>query len=207
MPSDTLSPVSPLGRPPGKPPEDLRHFPERVLAPGAPLFRIHRADRGPWWFASDGAGRFDLAPPRGTCYLAGDPLGAFVEVFRDTRVVPEREVRRRSLSRLALPRPLRLADCAARRGRMFGLTAAVHSTPDFELTRAWGAAFAAAGFDGVRYLVSHDPAQRLAGYALFGDAGESADAGAWPPGEPSEIDAALLRRARHQFGLLAVPAP
>jgi hypothetical protein len=207
--------VSPLGRPQHGPPhgpqeaprKELRHFPERVLAAGEPLCRIHRAGRAPWWFSSAGTGRFDLAPPRGTCYLAEDPLGAFVEVFRETRLVPEEEVRRRSISHLTLPRLLRLADCAARKARMFGLTAAIHSTPDFALTRAWAAAFAAAGFDGVRYLVSHDPAQRLAGYALFGDAGDAAEAASWPPGEPAAIGSDLLRAARRQFGLLVVPAP
>lgn len=177
------------------------------MAPGAPLFRIHRAGRAPWWFSSAGSGRFDLAPPRGTCYLAEEPLGSFVEVFREIRLVPEEEVRRRALSEIRLPRPLRLADCAARKARMFGVTAAIHSTPDFALTRAWAAAFAAAGFDGVRYLVSHDPAQRLAGHALFGDAGEAADAARWPAGEPGEIGPGLLRQVRQLFGLLVVPAP
>ena len=204
--SDTLSPVSPIS---ASPPEDLRHFPERILAPGEPLFRIYRADRGPWWFSSDGTGRFDLSPPRGTCYLAEDPLGAFVETFREAHVVPEQAVRRRVQSRLALPRALRLADCADRKARMFGVTAAVHATPDYALTGAWASGLAGAGFDGVRYLLSHDPAQELVGYALFGDAGEAGDPAAWPPTEPTEpgeIAADVLVRARRQFGFLIVPA-
>lgn len=203
--------MSPLARPP----EGLVHFPAFVLAPGAPLFRIHRADRDPWWFSADGSGRFDLEPPRGTCYLAADPLGAFVETFRCTRLIPEQDLRRRACTRLALPRELRLADCAARKARMFGVTAAIHSTPDYALTRAWAAAFAAAGFDGVRYLVSHDPAQALAGCALFGErsardgersAGDG-EAALRPPGEPVELGPDLLRQAREQFGLLALPSP
>jgi hypothetical protein len=178
--------LSPLARPS----EDLTHFPAFALRAGEILFRIRRADRSPWWFGSTGAGRFDLSPPRGTCYLAEDPLGAFVEVFREAHLVPEEAVRRRVQSHLGLPRPLRLADCAA-----------------LALTGAWAAAFATAGFDGIRYLLSHDPAQRLVGYALFGDAGEAHDAETWPPGEAREIGVEVLARARRQFGFLIVPAP
>jgi hypothetical protein len=210
--------VSPLSRPP-EAPGAFDHFPDVVLEPGAELVRIHRRGRSPWWFSGDGSGRFDLGPPaaspelaaRGTCYLAEDPLGAFVEVFRDLRVIPEAEVRRRALSRIALPRALRLADATARRARVFGVTGALHSSPDYGLTRAWAAAFAGAGFDGVRYLVSHDPAQQLVGYALFGDRSEAGgappDEGAWPPGEAGEIGFDLLRRARLELGLHAFPAP
>lgn len=194
--------MSPLARPS----EDLTHFPAFALRAGEILFRIHRADRGPWWFGSTGAGRFDLSPPRGTCYLAEDPLGAFVEVFREAHLVPEEAVRRRVQSHLGLPRPLRLADCVARKSRMFGVTAAIHSTSDFALTGAWALGLATAGFDGLRYLLSHDPAQRLVGYALFGDAGEAHDAETWPPGEAREIGVEVLARARRQFGFLIAPA-
>lgn len=206
--------MSPLSRPP-EAPGAFDHFPELVLASGTELVRIHRRGRSPWWFSGDGSGRFDLGPPsfpgRGTCYLAEDPLGAFVEVFRDLRVIPESELRRRALSRIARPRPLRLVDATARRARVFGVTGALHSSPDYDLTRAWAAAFAGAGFDGVRYLVSHDPAQELVGYALFGERSEAggppADPERWPPGEAGEIVFDLLHRARRELGLLAVPAP
>lgn len=206
--------MSPLSRPP-EAPGAFDHFPELVLAPGTELVRIHRRGRSPWWFSGEGSGRFDLGPPampsRGTCYLAQDPLGAFVEVFRDLRVIPESELRRRALSSIALPRPLRLADATARRARVFGVTGALHSTPDYALTRAWAAAFAGAGFDGVRYLLSHDPAQELVGYALFGARSEAGgpppDEDEWPPGEAGEIGFDLVHRARQELGLLAVPAP
>jgi hypothetical protein len=153
------------------PPRDLAAFPEHVVVPGSPLFRVHRATRRPWWFSADGTGRFDLAPPRGTCHLASEPVGAFLEVFRDVLRIDPRDVEARRMSRLELPRPLRLADCTAARSRGFGVTGAIHSTPDYATSHAWAAAFANAGFDGVRYRVSHDPSQRLGGYALFGEAG------------------------------------
>lgn len=188
------------------PPLDLAGFPEHVLAPGHPLFRIHRRGRSPWWFGSSGRCRFDLARPRGTCYLAGHPLGAFIEVFRDTHLVDQRDVDRRRLSRVALLRRLRLADCTAGRGRSFGVTGAIHSTPDYERTHAWAAGFESAGFDGVRYKLSQDPAQELTGYALFGDAGEPVDPERWPAGSSERIDGAVLREARDHFGVLVLPA-
>lgn len=188
------------------PPPELAGFPEHTVAEGSTLFRIHRATHGAWWFSSDGSGRFDLEPPRGTCYLASQVLGAFVEVFRDTRLVDQRDVERRRIARISLPRAPRLADCAASRSRAFGVTGAIHSTPDYRLTQSWAAAFARVGFDGVRYLVSHDPAQRLAGYALFGSAGEPADRDLWPAGESEPIPGSVLRQAKDRFGILVLPA-
>jgi len=159
---------------------------------------------GPWWFSTDGSGRFDLprGSDRGTCYLADDPLGCFLEVFRFTWLVPEEEVQRRRLARLELPEVL-LADCTASRSRRFGITAEIHSTTDYGLTQRWAAAFAAAGFDGVRYLLRHDPGQMLSGVALFGPAG----APDWevPPGEPLGSD--LLLEAERRFGIRVLPTP
>jgi hypothetical protein len=116
--------VSPLGPPPG----DLAGFPARDVPAGYPLFRIHRRGRAPWCFSHDRSGRFDLSPPRGTCYLAEEPLGAFVEVFRTTALVSE--VRARRLSVLRLDRPLVLANCTSRRVRAFDVTAAIHAGQD-----------------------------------------------------------------------------
>lgn len=44
------------------------------------LWRIHPADVAPWFFDVGPDGRFNLAES-GTCYLAEEPLGAFVEKF------------------------------------------------------------------------------------------------------------------------------
>jgi hypothetical protein len=167
------------------------------------LFRIHRAGREPWWFASDGAGRFDLALPASTYYLAEDPLGAFVEVFRFTTLVPEVEVQARRLSTLRAPDGVVLANCAARRARAFGITAASHTGEDYDLTQAWAAAFAAAGFDGIRYLLSHDPAQRCVGIALFGMGGLSA----LPVDATEVIGRDLVEQARRRFGIRVLPTP
>ncbi|HEY3140297.1 MAG TPA: hypothetical protein VGJ86_04170, partial [Acidimicrobiales bacterium] len=63
----------------------------------ARLVRVCRRGRDTWWFSSDGSGRFDLAPPHGTCYLATDPIGALREASRGGPVsstwVAQRELR------------------------------------------------------------------------------------------------------------------
>jgi len=181
----------------------LEGFPSLRLA-GAKLHRIHRAGQCPWWFSSDGSGRFDLpaAGGRGTCYLAEEAVGCFLEVFRRWTLVPEAEVETRRVAHLELP-PTQLADCSSSLCREFGLTGELHSTPDYALTQAWAAGFANAGFDGIHYLLRHDPGQRLVGVALFGPAGEPP----WPfpPSEP--IGAGVIAEAERRFGVRVAPAP
>jgi len=160
--------LSPLGLPP----DDLSRFPAFGVDRRRSLYRIHRTDAGPWWFSGDGSGRFDLRDGRGSCYLAVTPVGAFIEVFRVATVIPEADVEARSLSSLVPPTRARLADCTVSAARKFGITGAIHTQPDYTVPQIWAKAFAAAGFGGIRYRVSHDPAQRELGAVLFGDAGE-----------------------------------
>jgi hypothetical protein len=160
--------------------------------------------RSPWRFSSDGSGRFDLPPESGfgTCYLAFDPLGCFVEVFRSTALVPAIEIEVRRISQIELP-SARLADAASRRSRGFGLTAEIHSSADYRFTQSWAAALWQAGFDGIHYLLRHDPSQKLAGVALFARVGS--EPGAIVSTEP--ISAGVLERAERLFGIRSLPLP
>jgi len=189
-------------RPLARPPADLAGFPAIILPARRVLYRIHRGDRLPWWFSSDGSGRFDLPEPRGSCYLTEEPLGAFVEVFRDTMIVSQLVVEARRLSRPRVARRVRVADCTSRRARSFGVTAGIHSSPEYRVTQAWASAFTAYGFDGIRYLVSHDPAQRCVGIALFGRSGAVRGRAASTVAIPED----LIRTAADEFGILVVPA-
>jgi hypothetical protein len=129
-------------------------------------------------------------------------VGCFLEVFRPWMLVPEAELEIRRIVRLDLP-PVLLADCSSGLCREFGLTGEIHSTPDYALTQAWAAAFAAAGFDGIRYLLRHDPGQRLAGIAFFGPAGAASR-----PFHPSEpIGAGVIEEAERRFGVRVIPTP
>jgi RES domain len=143
------------------------------LRPSRRLARIHRRALNPWWFSADGSGRFDLEPEQGTCYLAGEPLGAFVEAFRDQRVVHASTVADRALATLRVATRLRLADCTVGEARRFGITLEIGASDDYELCRRWAHALAGEGFAGIRYRLRHDPSGSLVGIALFRAAGEA----------------------------------
>jgi hypothetical protein len=143
--------------------------------------------------------RFDLAAPRGTCYLAEEAVGAFVEAFQDWSgtILPAAEVLTRRISTLFVPDAVRLADCTNPRALAFGVTAEIHSSPDRSLTQLWAVAFAEAGFAGVGFFVRHDPAQQRRGIALFGQAGEAS----WPIASTSVIAAQLIIDVEARFGI------
>ena len=110
----------------GRPSGALDGFPKRRLARATALFRAHRADRGPWWFGNDGGGRFDLAAPRGTCYVGLDPCSAVRErlgpVLGSRREVPASLLEEAVVSVLRLPEPRDVADVQARSAGSFGVT-------------------------------------------------------------------------------------
>jgi hypothetical protein len=55
----------------------LSEFPTRTLRADRTIYRLHRADKGPWWFSADGLGRFDpVDGTLGACYFAEKTLGA-----------------------------------------------------------------------------------------------------------------------------------
>jgi len=183
-------------------PNRLRTFPSYDLLETLALARIHSIGRNPWYFSSRMSGRFDLPGTLGTCYLAETPTGAFVEVFQRWMAhripIPRSEIAARQASDLFVPRSFRLADCIHPRALAFGATGLIHTTPDRSLTQAWAAAFHAAGFGGVRYLVSTAPSMHLVGFALFGSSGEAA----WPVAATGPIGDALVDEIERVFGVL-----
>ena len=187
----------PLEEPPGS----LDGFPAAVIDKTTVLARIHRAETNPIFFSTRGKGRFDISP-EGTLYLAGSDEGAFLEVFRG-RVVALEEVAIRRLAFIGLRGNARLADLASASSRGFGITAEIHATPDYDLCQRWAEALRAAGFDGVRYSLSHDPSGDSAGIALFGPEDEVAARLAVLDDQAIEDD--LIERVRREFGVLVLP--
>lgn len=186
----------------------LDGFPRRTLRGDRVVYRIHRAARGAWWFSADGSGRFDpVGSAMGACYLADKPLGAFVEVFRTPILLPESEVKARHLQEVEVGRDLRLADLTSGRALAFGVTASLGADEDYTRSQAFAEQALQAGYDGVRYLVRHDPRQRLYGYALFGPPGQPPAGGPWPAGGSAPINAALLADAHRHFGYRVLPTP
>jgi hypothetical protein len=160
--------LTPRGLP--APPDELPELPSAKLGTEA-LWRIHAADGAPWFFDVGPDGRFNLAES-GTCYLAEDPLGAFVEKFgrllRPGGAIPEPLVDAQRLSRLRPPKTkvVDLTDPTVL--GLIGLTAEIHSTTDYNLTQGWALALQEAGYAGIRYKARHDPRGQLVSIALFG---------------------------------------
>jgi RES domain-containing protein len=183
-------------------------FPGRTLKGSREIYRIHRVETGAWWFSSDGSGRFDpLGTRLGACYLAEQPLGAWIEVFRRRMLLAEAEVLRRVLLSVKLGRDLKLADLTSRRALQFDVTASLGANEGYVASQALAARAVQAGFDGLRYLVRHDPAQRLYGIALFAEPGASSDHRAWPCERDAAIPDALIDEASRPFGYRVLPTP
>jgi hypothetical protein len=174
-----------------------------------PLYRIHRRDRGAWWFNRSGPQRFDPvdAPGRGACHLAEQPLGAWVEVFRTDMHIDEHDVHARTLAVVALGRELRLADLTSRDALRFGVTGSLTAGAGHAEAQAFAARAAGAEFDGVLWHVRHDPAHVLTGVALFGPAGASEPSPEWPAPESAPISGALIAEAAAEFGYAVLPRP
>ena len=80
---------------------------------------------------------------------------------------------------------------------------AIHTQPDYTVPQAWAEAFAASGFGGIRYRLSHDPAQRELGVVVFGDAGEQS----LSVRRTEPVPAGVIEAARQRFGLIVAPTP
>lgn len=152
------------------PPEDLPELPSTKLGAKA-LWRIHAADVSPWFFDAGPNARFNLADA-GTCYLAEEPVGAFVEKFgrilRPSGVIPEPLVDTQRLSRLRPPKVSVVDLTDPKVLGLVGLTAEIHATTDYGLTQSWARALRDAGYAGIRYKARHDPRGQLVSIALFG---------------------------------------
>ena len=185
-----------------EPPSSLSSFPRRVLTKANVLFRVGRRGKAPWWFSSD-HGRFDLPPPRGTCYLTTQPLTALIETLPSgdgdaIGAIDRTHFAGRVLHRLRLPGRRRLAHIAARKAAAFGVTNELATMLPYDRPRRWALAFAAHGLDGVWYRSRADLGPSARNVALFGPAGE---AKRWAKGSASDIDDALIDRFATTFGI------
>lgn len=141
--------------------------------------RAPASDRGCWWFTHTPVGkypggRFDLAHPRGTCYL-GSSLGVAARErcgrLLAIGLIPEGHVAGRVVSTVRLP-PTQVADLTHPDGARLGVTAELATGHDYPLTAAWANALDSVGLGGIRYAPRFTPAggpEHAA--ALFGAAG------------------------------------
>lgn len=105
--------------------------------------------------------------------MAEDPLAALLEVARGLTILSEGFLAARRLLTVTLATNFRVSDLTAAGAYRFGVTGDLAATADYTGPHAWAAALHAAGFDGLRHHVRHDPRSRLAGVAWFGRAGRA----------------------------------
>lgn len=158
----------------GEPPEgvaDLDGFP--TASASGTWCRAHTTGYGPWWFASGGEGRFDLATPDGTCYLASDVEGAVRERLGGTLarrgMVLAAEADRMAVSRLEVD--VDAADATARGAAGFGITRELGAMVPYDLPQRWATALHRAGHQALRYWPRFSNAADMTALALFGTSG------------------------------------
>jgi hypothetical protein len=178
-------------------PGDLTGFP--WTNPPSLLHRICLDARDTWWFSTDGSGRFDLAPPEGTCYFAADAAGAIREASRLGPVTPAWVAGR---VRCEVPPPdprARLAATTRKAAAAFGITNELTALIPYDVPRHWAAAFRAREFAGIRHALRHDSRARPGGVSLFGAAGKRST----PKGRRSRLTVDEVRTA----GVRVIPPP
>jgi hypothetical protein len=167
------------------------------------LWRVHAADAAPWFFDTSPEGRFNL-PDVGTCYLAEEQLGAFVEKFgrllRPGGVIPEPLVDSQRLSTLRPPRASVVDLNDPRVLGLAGLTAEIHATTDYGLTQRWAQALHDVGYAGIRYKARHDPRGQLVSIALFGS-----DKPPRTAAKTTAIPVDLIHEASATFAITVLP--
>lgn len=200
----TTSAENPPPAPPTPPddPEELRGFPQFVVASPGQVWRTHKAGFGPWYFSD--SGRFGLKYPNGTCYLAMDPLTAISETaVRGQRVLQESDLRRWVIRQMPTPASFDLADLMDRKAGGFGVTRDICSGDDYDTPRAWGRAFLAISYGGIRYWARHDSGATAAAYAVFGRFGERKS---WRRGRGESLaHPKWVERIRSEIGISILP--
>ena len=78
------------------------------------------------------------------------------------------------VSGLSVPASIGLADTCSSRAELFGVTREIGTLTPYSRPQAWAAAFARAGFGGVRYESRFSTDRRDLAYAVFGASGVAA---------------------------------
>jgi len=125
------------------------------------------------------------------------PLASLLEVTRGLTILSEDTLAGRRLRIATLANELRVAGMTAAAACSFGVTSELSGTADYTAPRAWAGVLHAAGFDGARYHVRHDPRGSLFAVGWFGRAGRLARP---PAGFSQELPAEVLLDAA-PFGI------
>lgn len=172
-----------LGEP--KPAAELAAGFPRATDLNGPWYRAHsdrhlsEPDRGCWWFASytppaTGSGRFDLASPNGTCYLADDVEAAVRErlgsKWGTRRYLTPVALRGTVVSEVTPGVSVASVADTDNKNAVGFVTRELASGAPYNLTQRHAAAFHAAGFAGLLYRPRFTPGAVRA-LAVFGQEG------------------------------------
>ena len=175
------------------------------------LFRVHRASRGVWWFASlspenpgGSGGRFDLPLPHGSCYLATTRQTAVLEALQDDfggGKLPVSALRARSMSRVVVPGGSPpAADLTGPTAAGAGVTVGLWADNDRRLTQQWAVELHGSGWQALYHGAQHQPTGRGRSVTLFDRAGAHVPWGAdWqdPMVEPLATDRTVATLSAH----------
>jgi hypothetical protein len=164
---------------------------------------------GPRWFSHSGEGRFDLAAPLGTCYVAESAVVTLLATWGGLQVVPDYVVARRDSSQLRLGDGVTVADLTSNLAVQYGVTSEVFTTTDHGLTQLWASALKQAGFGGIRYWARHDVAHTAGCLALFGPADPSNSLAGFDLDNTDQLPSctALLDQLEQETGITVLPVP
>lgn len=157
------------------PDRDLSTFPTRPIDAGTRWRRAHRHEHEPWFFSSDGKGRFNLSEPFGTCYLASsDDVAARESIGPDiarSGVVVATFLEGRLVSSLTLAEPIKAAHVSSDEAFPFGVTSELCSMEKYQVPRQWAHSLHESGFEGIWYHPRFSPGADARAIAVFGPAG------------------------------------
>ena len=176
------------------------------------LCRVHRADRGPWWFASvdphrpHACGRFDVPAVYGACYTATSVTGAVAEALQayGRGGLPIEELRTRRVARIRVSSRAPAAAALTEPGaRGFGITQALWADADRARSQAWALALLRAGWRALRHGLHHDPTGGERGVTLLDTAGAHLpyDDPEWEADSSPMVDDPEVREALHRLGI------
>ncbi|MGO4204816.1 RES family NAD+ phosphorylase [Rhodococcus sp. TAF43] len=185
------------------------NFPSYTYAAGSQLHRVHGKSFAPWWFGSNGRGRFDLAEPAGTCYTAEAEVVALLETWGGMQVVPSYDVDDRAISTIRVDTDRTVADLTSNLSAQFGITAEIFTTGNYQLEQRWAAALHAAGYHGLRYWARHDLAHVHACVAVFDTAGDLTGSPAYGVTNTTDLNGRtdLIGMLRTETGIVVLPVP
>lgn len=153
----------------------LTGFPAIEVEDTLPMYRSTSTTNGPWFFNSSKTQRFDLAAPRGTCYLGTSIEVAVRERIRgtllNTHIIPPAMVAAMNVYEVRIPATITAADTLSEQAVNFGANRELPTVRPYGVPCAWAEALAAEAFGGLVYASSFTSAAQWNALALFGDDG------------------------------------